>query len=414
MIIRPTELIPVLDDLPLYQIAIVPCSIFSWHKLIPQLTWAGLRERPVLVGGIGIAMVALLSSLLNGVLEMGFNWVNELLKMLLFYMLMLAHVDSAARLRAFLRVLVAIVLIPIVLAVLNYHGYLTVAAFKVIVDSGDVRRLAGTGLFSDPNDVCEILNCAMFLCFCGLLDRADGFWRILWLGPMAVFGHALTLTQSRGGLLAAMVGLAVLFRSRLRGKGPKIVGALALVLILIVLRGSRQASLSTSDGTGQSRIQLWDDGFEMLKRSPLVGIGCTQFGTNLGHVAHNAFVQTYTELGFIGGTLLFGQYFWCLRNMTKLGSKDVIVPDPEVRRVHPFVLASLAGFAASEMSVTNPRSLVTYTMFGLATVCIRLADPIPPWPDLVLNRGLIRRIIVYSALFLLALYIFTRVSVRYG
>ena len=57
MIIRPADFVPGLVDVPLYQIAIVPCIILSWHKLIPQLTMAGLRERPVLVFGIGILLV---------------------------------------------------------------------------------------------------------------------------------------------------------------------------------------------------------------------------------------------------------------------------------------------------------------------------------------------------------------------
>ena len=61
------------------------------------------------------------------------------------------------------------------------------------------------------------------------------------------------------------------------------------------------------------------------------------------------------------------------------------MPDPRLCQLQPFLLASLASFATSEMSLTNPFSLVTYVMFGLATVFIRLADPSPPLPDLLLN-----------------------------
>ena len=66
MIIRPTDFIPGLEELPLYQITIVPCIILSWHKLIPQLTSAGRRERPVLVFGMGILLVSMISNLLHG------------------------------------------------------------------------------------------------------------------------------------------------------------------------------------------------------------------------------------------------------------------------------------------------------------------------------------------------------------
>ncbi len=413
MIIRPADFVPGLLGANLYLVAIVPCILLSWHKVIPQLTTKGLRERPVLVFAIGMLLVAMISNLLHAQFEVGFVSITECLKILMFYLLMLGHIDSPARLRLFLGFLVGVIVIPILLAVLNYHNYIHLHAFRVISEGEGVRRLCGTGIFADPNDVCEILNLGMLLCLYGVLDRGGGLRRILWLAPIALFGHALTLTQSRGGLLGAVVGLMVLFRSRFRGTKSLLAAGAALALMYLVL-GGRQASFSTSAGTSQSRIQLWDDGFKMFKESPVIGVGTGQFAQNAGQVAHNAFVQTYTELGFFGGTLMFGQYFWGLKSLTKLGSRQVTLPDPELRRVRPFLLAALASYATSEMSLTNPFSLVTYTILGLATVCIRLADPSPPLPDLVLNRALLRRMIIFSGLFLAALYVFTRLSVQYG
>ena len=63
--------------------------------------------------------------------------------------------------------------------------------------------------------------------------------------------------------------------------------------------------------------------------------------------------------------------------------------------------------------MTNPFAVVTYTMFGLATAFIRLADPSPPLPDLAVSGRLVRRIFLFSGLFLTALYLFVRVAVRY-
>jgi hypothetical protein len=128
---------------------------------------------------------------------------------------------------------------------------------------------------------------------------------------------------------------------------------------------------------------------------------------------HNAFLSTYAELGFLGGTLLFGQYFFCLTNLRAIGSKRTTITDPEMHRLQPFLMASLASFATSEMTLTNPISPVTYVMFGLATAFIRVADPIPPPSDIVLSGVLARKVIRYSVLFLAALYAFVRLSVRY-
>ena len=346
--------------------------------------------------------------------QTAFDIATESAKILIFYLLMLAYIDSPSRLRLFLGFLVFIILIPILLAVLNYDGYIEIPGFTPVVQTDGTRRLGGSadGNFGDPNDVCEIINCAVLFSLYGLLDRGGGLARVIWLAPTALFGHALAVTNSRGGFLGAVVAVTVLFRSRFRGT-KSLVMAGAAVVVMFVQFGGRQTSLSTSEGTSQSRIQLWDDGFQMFRSSPLIGVGTGQFVENAGHVAHNAFVQTYAELGFLGGTLLFGQYLYCLKNLTKLVARRATVSDSVMCGVLPFFLASLASFATSEMSLTHPFSLVTYAMFGLATVAIRLADPRPPLPDLLLSRALIGRMVVFSGLFLAALYVFTRLSLRY-
>jgi hypothetical protein len=420
--VRPTDFIPGLEAVPLYLIAIIPCILLSWHKLIYPVSLAGLRERPVLVFGIGILLASIISCLAHGQFQVGVDFAVGFTKILIFYLLMLAHVNSPRRLQLFLGCLVFIIAIPTLLAVLNYHGYVTIPAFGEAKESGaidpgtgeatGIRRLHATGNFSDPNDVCEILNCALILSLHGLFDRGGCLTRVIWLAPMALFGHALRLTQSRGGFLGAVVGLVVLFRSRFRGAKSLVIGGAAL-LVMVALYAGRQTSLNTSEGTGQQRIQVWNDGLWMFLRSPLIGGGIGELRLNAGYVAHNAFIQTYAELGFLCGTCLFGQYFYCLKNLGNLGSKQVTLPDPELRRLQPYLLASLASFATSEMSLTNPFGLVTYAMFGLATTFILLADPSPALSDLALTGRLVRRSIVLSGVFLVVLLVFIKLTVRY-
>jgi O-antigen ligase len=415
LFIRPTDFVPGLEGANLYLVAIVPCIILSWHKLVPQLSGAGLRERPVFVFGIGILLLAIASCLLRGQFDTGVDFTGGFLKILTLYLLLLAQVDSPGRLKLFLGCLVGIILVPILLAVLNYHDVITIPAFRTSINnnSGDVRRLGATGNFGDANDVCEILNCALIFSLYGLLDRGGGLARVLWLAPLALFAHALSLTHSRGGFLGSVVGMAVLFRSRFRGVKSLVLAGAVAGLMFVLFEG-RQTSLSTSSGTSQQRIQMWDACFEMLKGSPLIGVGLDGVRGRTGLIAHNAFVQISAELGLLGGTFLFGQYFWCLSNLAKLGPKRSTLPDPELRRLQPFLLAALASFATSEMSLTNAVCPTTYVMFGLATVFIRLADPSPPLPDLLLNPTLVRRIFVSSGLFLLGLYVFVRLNVAYG
>jgi O-antigen ligase len=421
LFIRPTDFVPGLE-VPLYLIAIVSCSLLSWHKIVAQLGASALKERPVLVFAIGILVLSVLSNLVNGKLENSGDFVADFVKFLIFYLLMLAQLDSPRRLRVFTSWVACIIVVPVALAVAHFHGLIHVPAFLVTVDDGGnvlaegattIRRLGATGNFADPNDLCEIVNCAMIFSLCGLLRRGGGLARLLWLAPLALFGYALILTQSRGGFLAALAGVAVLYLSRFRGVKSLVLGG-AILAMMFAFASGRQSTLSTKEGTGQGRIQIWDTGFEMIKESPLFGHGSGALQQKLGRSAHNAFVAIYTDLGVPGGTLLFGQYFYCLANLVKLGSKKVTLPDPEMRRLRPYLLASMASFATSEMSLTHPYALITYTMFGLGSAGIRLADPSPPLAEVNLSGRLVSKVLLYSVAFFLALYAFVRLSVRYG
>jgi hypothetical protein len=415
LFVRPSDFVPGLESVPLFLIAIVPCLLLSWHKLMPQLNPNALRERPVLLLGFGIVLAAVLSCVVYRQFEQLFKFVNGFSKTLLFYALMLAHLDSPRRLKLFAVGLVVMILIPTLIFVSNYHGLLHFESLKVMDDAdAGVRRLNAEGTFGDPNDLCEVLNCGLIYSLSGLLDPLGGCLRVMWLGPLGFLGYALFLTRSRGGFLAAVVGLMVLLRSRFRGARFLVLSGVGLALMLVVFAG-RQTSLSATEGTSQARIQLWSAGFSLFLRnpiSPLIGVGNGAFLENVGHVAHNTFVQMYTELGFLGGTFLFGQYFWCLTNMVALGSQRLFLPDPQMRRLQPFVLASLASFTMSEMSLTNCTGMVTYVILGIPSVFIRLADPKPPLRDAVLNGRLFARIVWFSGLWLVALYLFTKLMVR--
>ena len=80
----------------------------------------------------------------------------------------------------------------------------------------DVRRLCGTGLFNDPNDLGLILVAGVPICLFWLLRRQGGLKRFLWIAPLLIFLYALILTQSRGSFLSFLVALAVLFWLRFR------------------------------------------------------------------------------------------------------------------------------------------------------------------------------------------------------
>jgi hypothetical protein len=425
LFMRPMDFIPGLETIPLYYIAIVSCILVSWNKIATHFSNDRLGVRPVTAFMIGLLLVSVFSNLAHGNVEGLANFTPEYAKVLVYFMLLVGVVDTPRRLRVLLACLVIIDLVPTVLTLLHYHGMINIPAYEALNDSDStridpetggaatIRRLKGSGAFADPNDICEILNQAMVFALYFLIDRASPLLKLSCLAALPVFGYALYLTRSRGGFVGFLVSLAVLFWARYGPRKTILLGGLVFPVIL-VLFGGRQTSISASEGTGQSRIQLWFEGFALMRGSPIWGIGTGEFVKNVGRVAHNSFIHAYTELGFLGGTLYFGMFYYVLKTLRQLGRPDTWIPDPEIDRIRPYILAALSGYATTELSLTHCYELSTYVVLGMATACIGLADPEPPLTAPQLDGRLVVRMAGLSALFLSALYIYTQMTVRLG
>ena len=169
-------------------------------------------------------------------------------------------------------------------------------------------RLQATGIYGNPNDLSRILVVGILLSLYFLGDRRLGLLRPLWLLPIGLFGLGLHLTHSRGGLLSLFAGIWALFYNRYGRAKTLLLGAMILPVLLVGF-GGRQTNFSTSEGTGQERIKIWNDGFVLMQGSPVFGIGMNQYAEQLRIAAHNSFVHCYVELGFIGGTFFFALFY---------------------------------------------------------------------------------------------------------
>ena len=325
--VRPQDFVPGLD-VPLYWIAIVSCILYSWNKLISELSKALAGECPIAVFMFGILAFGLMSDLLNGQIAVGVDFVIEFAKVLIFYLLLVGIVDTPARLRLFLFCVAIVILIPTSLALLHYHKFIDIPAFEAMesdsfqldVETGNLikeHRLVATGMFGDPNDFSEIIVSGLLFAITGLAEMRRGMARLLWLAPIAAFGLALALTRSRGGFLGILAGLMVLLWARFGLRKAILLAAVALPLLFFLFQG-RMTELDTSEGTAQGRITLWYDGLCLLHQAPVLGIGACQFVARVGKATHNSFVCAYTELGVLGGSFYFAGYYYALSCLARL------------------------------------------------------------------------------------------------
>lgn len=420
---RPMEVVPDLQDVPLYNALILACLACAIPGVLEQFMAGNLRGRPVTVCVLGLQAAAVLSHLSHAELDKAAQWGYVFFTILVYYLLVVATVDTPARLRAFLFCLTLSILVLTVLALAQYHGFLEFNKIKSIDEKvGDaaagteyvVKRLVGPGVvFADPNDVCGIFVVGVLLSAYWLSDVRLGFLRLLWVGPLGLFGYGMAMTYSRGGFLALLVGLMVLFQALYGWRRSLLIGAATLPVLLVVFAGRATDLSAAKEGTGQQRIQIWSDALMTFRTAPAFGVGMGEFGKDSEYVAHNSYVHCFAELGLLGGTLFLGAFYVAFRQVQALCRRPGLVPDGELRRLGPFLLAVLAAYAASMLSLSRQFVPPTYTFLGLATAYVRVAAPGLRAPVLPFDGRLAQRLAVVSAGFLVASYVFVRVFIRW-
>jgi O-antigen ligase len=190
--------------------------------------------------------------------------------------------------------------------------------------------------------------------------------------------------------------------------------SMVAVPAMFVLFGGRQTDLSTSGDTGQERIQVWTEGLALFRRAPLFGIGESRFLEEIGKVAHNSYIHAYTEMGFFGGTVFLSIYYLSLWLPFKLDAGRLQAVDPELRRLRPYLMALVAGYAAGMFTLSRNYVIPTYLYPGLITVYMRLASPDPSPSAAPFDLRVIKRLTLVSLAALIFLHVYCRLMVRWG
>ncbi len=424
LFIRPGELIEALATWPIYNVVILACLAASASAVLYLLSPASLAQSPIEACALGMLACAVLSHLTHLELLMAISSAVELLKVLAYFFLVVALLDTPSRFRQFFLWLCVFVTIMVSLALMHHYQVINIPALEAMkevqwdeVDPStgeplELERLQATGIYGNPNDLSRILVVGILLCLYFLGDQRSGPVRALFILPMALFGQGLHLTHSRGGVLSLLAGIGVLLIYRL-GRTKSLLLAAAVLPALLLVSGGRETNFSTSSGTGQERLKLWNEGFVLMKGSPIFGIGINRYSEFVGLVAHNSFVQCYVELGFIGGTVFFALSYLPLRALGLQKRDPELGADPEVERLRPYVCALVMATVVGMFSSTRSYSIPTYLIFGIAAAFLKILAETGRIELPRVDWNLARRLAPASLLMLAGFYVYVRLSARY-
>lgn len=445
LFIRPSELYPALGNIQAYLFFIVGAMVFSIQGIHDQLHWKTLLQQPVNLCAVGVTCCVAISRIVTGTFEdMDVECVT-MLKVLMYYLVLVSVITTPLRLRYFLMTTAICSTLMIAYSIVDYRSFnaewINNPELERVLDEErrlppDERqilrhipdrdgvdrygneiwffRICGLGIFHDPNDLSLLIVATSLISIYFLTDRNLSLLRVLWILPLCVMSVAMYYTYSRGGLLSAALALMVWLSTRFGGKVAITIGACCLGALPLVL--GRAANMDLSSGTGQERIQIWSDGLLAIQNSRILfGVGSGRYTEISTHVAHNSYVHAFVELGVVGGTFFFGCFFMPALTFLMMKMNHFRIHSYELRRMFPYITAILASWCMGMCTLSRCYVPPTYMVAGICAAFINLVGFYRPTPRplLVLNSRTMQPWVACSFGLLMCAYIFVRVFVRF-
>lgn len=377
------------------------------HEIIPGIRFV----KPVML--IVIAIVMASSSRRNGEQPQLIPSTDPSFKLLIMYWAWMAFTIPTSVLRG-QSLEIVINLAPVVVfatmimvqpaspAQLRYltRGYILVCAVfsvalialgKPMFDGDSIRYSLNGSL--DPNDSAAVIVIGIPMALAEAKRSGAGKWRLISWGVLAVMFAAIVRTGSRGGMIAAVIGLLVvalssrgvraLFAVLMLGAAlatarqvlpPALLGRFAII-------GSEEDDYNVNAYSG--RWQIWQRGIKYFAQDPVLGVGVGGFPTREGlqleengmrgkwSAAHNSYVQAFAELGVIGGVLFVSLLVTSVRRLVPVFRQA----SPVTGIPHPEYIGAVVAFASSAFFLSHA---YFWGFFALVGLCALAAQTLVP------------------------------------
>jgi O-antigen ligase len=303
--VRPSDLLmpAVMSNVPFAKVAIL-IAILSYVAMKAAnreafTIWPIEVRMIVLLCLIGVALTPV-ATLPKASVEL---LLNQFLKVVCIFILLVNLIDSPRRLHSMLRLLV---ICGTVLAALTVRKYL-VGEMEI----QDGERITGyVGVFADPNDIAASFNIFWPIGF-ALALKSRGLARAAFMLCVVLLIFGVIVTFSRGGFLGLIGGGGLLLWNLRRHHRLLTASALALALagLLAALQTNYGARLSTifqpqedETASAQVRLKLLNHGIMVALNHLVIGVGIGNFTEHSlrDMKAHNSYVEVAAELGLAG------------------------------------------------------------------------------------------------------------------
>jgi probable O-glycosylation ligase (exosortase A-associated) len=341
-------------------------------------TWQFGRGKVTVVALVGFGAWAALCAALAGDKVVAFEYVENLLKIILPFLVGITTIDSVKKLRQLAWVIVL------------SQGYVCFELNLTYLSGYNRLWDIGYGSLDNNTAACSIDSCIGMGFFLGMYS--DRWWkRTLAFALTGFMIHAVLFSFSRGGMLGLLitgVGAFLLIRKSVK----HYVVLIVVILVSVRFAGKEvQDRFSTifnkpehRDSSAESRLHLWAGCWDLMLKNPVTGVGPNNwplkaplYGFNLGKQAHTTWLRVGAELGIPGLALFAAFHGLCSARLWGTARDPTPGSDPWLQYLAQAVIASAVGFALSAQFVNVELVESSYYVVLVGAGVLKLASRQP-------------------------------------
>ena len=366
--LRPQEYVASLKDAPILAITLAAAGvawIFTANKRVDT------PQHPIL---IAFTVLLGLSVAASGWLGGAVPAMLDFLPGVVLFFLVATSTSSPGRHYAFM------VLLGLCSTVMAVHG-IDQAAHGTGWSGATLSegsRITYVGIFNDPNDLALAFVMAIPMIGYCMAHTRSRLLKAAWAASFATVVYGVYLTNSRGGMLAALA-LGLVYATRRFGTALGICAA-GLGLAAISLLPSRLDKLDADEESAAGRVDAWYAGLDMLLHHPILGVGKGNFVEHNSLTAHNSLVLVAAETGLAGYYLwlcFVGLSFYMVYRLARAPAQEG-APDDPVRPIARTYCYSMLGFFVAAFFLSRSYVILLYLLCGLCVAlfqCARASEP---------------------------------------
>lgn len=224
-------------------------------------------------------------------------------------------------------------------------------------------RVRYRGILQDPNELAMTIAVVLPFAFGFMQLRRRARYKLLAVAAVLLVAVCTVHTQSRGGQLVFLAVLGAYFIRSFGFVAGGIAGAIGGIPVLLL--GGRSGE--EAEGSAAERAEALYAGIEMVRSSPIFGVGITQFVDHHFITAHNSYLLAIAEMGLPGQFLWLTTLYLSLKTLITAMQRYRDRPEAQVAVTWAMaLLASFFGLMVGIFFLSFSYHVVLFIYLGLA------------------------------------------------